>query len=154
MTNAVRVHLKEACRIAAIIAIGGTWVAFVYGAQTGLEWINGSTTPDAPGEACELSYNSNTGYPSGAECYPLPGWHMESWPNPQGRAGYAYVHDNASDARWRVDVATSFMWAFLSRQQQKEILDGKVTIEFRTAGEIDKVAIDHSALDGPGSSNP
>jgi hypothetical protein len=35
-----------------------------------------------------------------------------------------------------------------------EILDGKASVEkFRTAQEIDKVTIDHSAFDGPGNSN-
>ena len=40
-------------------------------------------------------------------------------------------------------MATSFMWPSLSRQQQRDILDGKASIEkFRTAEEIDKVTID------------
>jgi hypothetical protein len=66
---------------------------------------------------------------------------MES--SPRDRKYDVYVHDDASEAQWRRDVATSMFWPFLSRQQQKEILDGKATIEkFRTADEIDKETID------------
>jgi hypothetical protein len=45
--------------------------------------------------------------------------------------------------QWRLDVATSFLWNFLARQQQRDILDGKANFEkFRTTEEIDKVTID------------
>jgi hypothetical protein len=128
---------------AALIALWGACAAFVYGPHMGIGWIAGPPRPDAPGEMCERDYDGFTGAPAGGQCCPLPGWHVESWP--LDRRYDVYVHDNASDAQWRIDVATSMLWPFVSRRQQKEILDGKATIEkFRTTDEIDKVTIDGS----------
>jgi hypothetical protein len=126
---------------ATVIALLVGTAAFVYGLRSGIGWIAGPPPPEAPGRVCERDDDGITGAPAGGRCYPLSGWHMES--SPRDRKYDVYVHDDASEAQWRRDVATSMFWPFLSRQQQKEILDGKATIEkFRTADEIDKETID------------
>ena len=76
-------------------------LAVVYGLNVGLGWLAGEPEPDAPGEVCERDYDGHTGSTRQAgSCYPLPGWHVEPSPNPNGRADDAYVRDGASDAQW------------------------------------------------------
>jgi hypothetical protein len=144
------VAMKGAAKIrrfgsgATVVAAWGASAAFVYGGfyciNAGVEWLSGGPNLEVPGEACEAeSHNAFTGEPASGICFPLPGWHFEPYPN--DRAGDAYVRDGADDAQRRIDVATSFLWSSLSRQQQREILDGHATIEkFRPAKEIDEAA--------------
>jgi hypothetical protein len=128
---------------ATVIALLGVYFAVMYGLNVGLGWLAGEPESEAPGRVCERDDDGFTGAPAGGRCYPLPGWHVES--SPSDRRYDVYVHDDASDAQWRIDVATSMLWPFLSRQQQKEILDGKATIErFYTPDRIDKLTIESS----------
>jgi hypothetical protein len=126
---------------AAVTAVLVVWLAVIYGLNVGREWLAGEPEPEAPGRVCERYDDGITGAPAGGRCYPLPGWHVES--SPRDRKYDVYVHDDASEAQWRSDVATSMAWHFLSREQQTEILHGKATIEkFRTKDEIDRETIE------------
>jgi hypothetical protein len=85
---------------------------------------------------------------------PASGWHIEPWFNTSREISDAYVHNGADIKQWRIDVATSFLWNFLTRQQQREILDGKTSIEnFRTAEEIDEVTIDPTIIARPSTTH-